>query len=225
MEKKKRDYIFLLASMILSFVGLHIVLQLGITFQSEFTQKVAEVLTFLVIVSWHIFLYRVTSNFYKSKLIRGLYAGLLIFQVCLIVFVNRQEQVAISSLLWPASIAYTCFLISFSIVFNLLLKDIFLQKHDLTYSLLGASNIYFLIPVIFSYLFSLVAVQDPTMVHADNFTIKTVLYNCSEYSWYVMAGIDYPGEKISAAIQSMAIMESISGNLFIVFIIGRLMIK
>ena len=100
-----------------------------------------------------------------------------------------------------------------------------MRKHDLTYSLLGASNIYFLIPVIFCYVYCLVAVHNPAIVNADPLTIKEVLFNCWDYSWYVLAGIDYPAGKIGEELQSIAILESISGNLFIVFIIGRLMIR
>lgn len=95
----------------------------------------------------------------------------------------------------------------------------------LVYSLLGASNIYFMIPIIFCYIYSLVAVHNPSLVHADPLIIKTLLFNCFDYSWFVIAGIDYPGEQIGEAIQSIAVLESISANLFIVFIIGRLMSK
>ncbi len=176
-------------------------------------------------VLWYIVLFRVTSNFYASKWVRGAYALLLIFQLCFNAYINLQDNTAIAALVVPASIGYLANFIGFSLVFYILLKDIFLQKHDLTYSLLGASNIYFMIPMLFCYVYSLVAVQDPSLVHADPFVIKTVLFNCLDYSWYVLACIDYPGEKIGEAIQSIAILESISANLFIVFIIGRLMSK
>ena len=82
-----------------------------------------------------------------------------------------------------------------------------------------------MIPMLFCYLYSLVAVQNPAIVNADPLSIKTLLFNCMDYSWYVLAGIDYPGEKIGEELQSIAILESISANLFIVFIIGRLMSK
>ncbi len=211
--------------MILSFVSLNILYKIGVTFQSAIIQKISEGITVVVIVSWHVFLYRVTSNFYKSKGVRIIYASMLIFQVIMIVYVNSHEHTAIAELVLPATIAYISFLITFCVVFFILLKDVFLQKHNLTYSLLVATNIYFMIPIIFSYVFSLVAIHDPAMVHAVSDEVKTVLYNCAGYSWFVMAGLDYPGEKISETIQSIAILESISANLFIVFIIGRLMSK
>ncbi len=220
MEKKKRDYIFLLVFMILSFISLSPLAKL-----SSPGSSVPTFVSGVIMVLWYIVLFRVTSNFYTSKWVRGAYALLLIFQLCFNAYINLQDNTAIATLIVPASIGYLANFIGFSLVFYILLKDIFLQKHDLTYCLLGASNIYFMIPMLFCYVYSLVALQDPSLVHADPFVIKTVLFNCLDYSWYVLAGIDYPGEKIGEAIQSIAILESISANLFIVFIIGRLMSK
>ena len=223
MEKKKRDYIFLLVFMILSFIGLGVLPKLIPSVSSSPTPT--EVVSTVIMILWYIFCYRVTSNFYSSKWVRGAYASLLIFQLSFIAYVNLHTQTDIATLVVPASIAYLANLAGFSLVFYILLRDIFSQKHDLTYSLLGASNIYFMIPMLFCYLFALVAVQNPYLVHADPFDIKTLLLNCLDYSWYVLAGIDYPGEKIGEVIESIAILESISANLFIVFIIGRLMTK
>lgn len=223
MEKKKHDYVFLLIFMILSFIGLSVLPKLIPSGSSSPTP--AEVVSTVIMILWYIFCYRVTSNFYSSKWVRGTYASLLIFQLSFIAYVNLHNQTDIATLVVPASIAYLANLTGFSLVFYILLRDIFSQKHDLTYSLLGASNIYFMIPMLFCYLYALVAVQNPSLVHADPLNIKIVLLNCLDYSWYVVAGIDYPGEKIGEVLQSIAILESISANLFIVFIIGRLMSK
>lgn len=174
-------------------------------------------------IGWYIFLYRITSNFYSSKWVRGFYVFLLIFQLLFNAYVHKDNHTAISTLILPATIGYLANLAGLSLVFYILLKDIFLQKHDLVYSLLGASNIYFMIPILFSYVYSLAAVHNPSLVHADPLIIKTLLFNCFDYSWFVIAGIDYPGEQVGEVIQSIAILESISANLFIVFIIGRLM--
>jgi len=219
-KKRKVDYIFLLTFMVLSFVfitPLSKILSLG--------HVVQQVLSGLATFVWYTFCYRVTSNFYKSKWIKIAYAFLLIFQVIFNSYIFQQENTAIATLVVPASIGYVANLVGFSLVFYILLKDIFMRKHDLTYSLLGASNIYFLIPVIFCYIYSLVAVHNPAIVNVDPFTIKKVLFNCWDYSWYVLAGIDYPAGQIGEELQSIAILESMSANLFIVFIIGRLMIR
>ncbi len=220
MEKKKSDYIFLLLFMILSFITISPLAKL-----SAPGSVLPTIVSGAVMVIWYVFLYRVTSNFHASKWFRVTYASLLIFQMVFNSYINLQTSTAVATLVIPASIGYLANLIGFSLVFYIMLKDIFLQKHDLTYSLLGASNIYFTIPILFCYLYSLIAVHDPSLVHADPMIIKTVLFNCFDYSWYVLAGIDYPGERIGEVLQSVAILEAISGNLFIVFIIGRLMSK
>ena len=220
MEKRKRDYIFLLTFMILSFITIT-----PMTKNSPPDNNFQILLSGATVVLWYIFCYRVTSNFYAGKWIRGAYAILLIFQLTFNSYINLKTNTDISTLVVPASIGYTANLIGFSLVFYILLRDIFSKKHDLTYSLLGASNIYFMIPMLFCYLYSLIAVHNPAIVNADPLTIKTLLFNCMNYNWYVLAGIDYPGEKIGEELQSIAILESISANLFIVFIIGRLMSK
>lgn len=223
MEKKKRDYVYLLVFMILSFVGLGVLPKI---FPSgPGTPTPIEVVATIFTILWYVYCYRVTSNFYSSKLVRIAYAALLVFQLSLIAVLNMNDYTDISTLVVPATIGYLANLAGFSLVFYILLKDIFLEKHDLTYSLLGASNIYFMIPMLFCYLYALVAIQNPSLVHADPVEVKTLLYNSLEYSWYVVSGIDYPGEKMGEAIQSIGILEAISANLFIVFIIGRLMSK
>lgn len=220
MEKKKRDYIFLLTFMILSFITITPMNKI-----SPHGNNFQLLLSGATVVLWYIFCYRVTSNFYASKWIRGAYSILLFFQLTFNSYINLKTNTDISTLVVPASIGYTANLIGFSLVFYIMLRDIFSQKHDLTYSLLGASNIYFMIPMLFCYLYSLIAVHNPAIINADPLTIKTLLFNCMDYSWYVLAGIDYPGGKIGEELQSIAILESISANLFIVFIIGRLMSK
>ena len=220
MQRKKRDYIFLLVFMILSFICITPLAKILST--DSFLQNLLAGAT---ICLWYIFCYRVTVNFYEKKWFRISYALLLIFQLNFNVYVHFENNTEISSLILPASVGYIANLLGFGLVFYILLRDIFSQKHDLTYSLLGASNIYFMIPVLFCYVYCLVAVHDPSIANADLFAIETVLFNCFEYSWYVFAGIDFPGEKIGQVLQSIAILESISANLFIVFIIGRLMIR
>lgn len=221
MEKKQRDYILLLVLMILSFISYGI---LGKLYSIGNEPTAVEIISTIILIAWYVVLYRVTSNFYPQKWIRISYACLLIFQFSLNAYVNVQVKTDVSTLVIPASLAYVTNLAGFSIAFCILLRDIFLNKHNLGYSLLGASNIYFMIPIIFCYVYCLVAVHNPVLIQADPLEIRTLLFNCFDYSWFIIAGIDYPRE-IGEVIQSIAILESIAANLFIVFIIGRLMIR
>ena len=220
-EKNKRDYIFLLTFMILSYVSMGIIEK---SFPSENKWTLNYYFMGICLVGWYVFLYRITSNFYPNKVVRILYASLLVSRFVLTaLFQNNNAQ--INSLIVPASISYWTSLIALGLVFYILIKDMFLNKHDLVYSLLAASNIYFMIPLIFSFIYALVAVHNPILV-GNPLTLEALLFNCFNYSWFVLSGIiDFPSDKIGELIQSIAVLESLSGNLFIVFIIGRLLSK
>ena len=222
MEKRRRDYVFLLVFMILSYISISVARKF---YPVNDEINLADILIATTTFGWYVFLYRITSNFYSSKVVRICYVGLLAFQLYFNGYVHRDNHTAISSLVVPATISYCANLFGLGLVFFILLKDIFSQKHDLPYALLGASNIYFMIPIIFSYLYCLIAIHDPSLVHADPMVPRTLLFNCFDYGWYVLAGIDPPGEKFGEVILTTSILESISANLFVVFIIGRLMTK
>jgi hypothetical protein len=223
LERKRRDYIFLMVFMILSFIAISVMRRYYAT--TDDGMNASNVLSFWATAGWYVFMYRITSNFYKNRWVHLSYASLLTFQLIFNMWTHRDSHTAISSLLVPASIGYVANLVGFGIVFFILLKDVFSRRHDLSYALLGAANIYFMIPVIFTYFYTLVAIHDPSMVQADPLAIRSLLFNCFDYGWYVLAGIDPPGEKYSEIIRSISILESISANLFVVFIIGRLMTK
>jgi hypothetical protein len=223
LERRRRDYVFLLVFMILSFIGITVARKFYPP--NDDGANLANFISFSATAGWYIFMYRITSNFYSTRWVNFSYAALLAFQLLFNAWTHRDSHTDISSLVAPASIGYLANLTGFGIVFFILLKDIFSRKHDLSYALLGATNIYFMIPIIFTYVYTLVALHDPSLVQADPMAIRTLLFNCFDYGWYVLAGIDPPGEKYGEVIKSISILESISANLFVVFIIGRLMTK
>ena len=220
-EKNKKDYIFLLIFMVLSYVSMGIIEK---SFPSENKWTLNYYFMGICLMGWYVFLYRITSNFYPGKVARILYASLLLSRFVVTIFF-QDSSAKINSLVVSASVSYWTSLLALGFVFYILIKDMFLNKHDLVYSLLAASNIYFMIPLIFSFIYALVAVHNPLLV-GNPLTIDALLFNCFSYSWFVLSGIiDFPGDKIGELIQSIAVMESLTGNLFIVFIIGRLLSK
>jgi hypothetical protein len=221
MEKKKRDYILLLVFMILSYLSITVVGK--ISPQGKELFNAVGFLTMVTIVGWYVFLYRVTFNFLINKIFRRVLIVLMVSHLVITSIVTQRSGTPVSELLVLATISYCGSLVGFSLTFYVIVKDIFTRKHDLTYSLLGASNIYFMIPLVFTYIYGLVALHDPSYVNADPIDISTVLFHSWDYSWSVIAGIDYTAGKVGDAIQSIAVLEAIAGNLFIVFIIGRLM--
>jgi len=222
LETRRRDYMFLMLFLILSFLSI-VVLRRYYP-EDDDSMNLLNILTFYTTVAWYVFMYRITSNFYKKRWLHFSYAGLLSFQLLFNAWIHRDSRLAISTLIVPATIGYIANLIGLGIVFYILLKDIFSKQHDLPYALLGATNIYFMIPIIFSYFYAIVGVHDPSMIQAGPMVIRTLLFNCFDYGWFVLAGLDPPGE-YGEVIRSISILESISANLFIVFIIGRLMTK
>lgn len=220
LKKKQRDYVLLLVFMILSFVSITVWRKLPWIAEVSLLGDVFRAVT---IGGWYVVLYMITANFYSNKWFRFGYAALLVFQTSFNAYVHREGQ-GVDGFTTAATIAYIANLVGFSVVFYILLKDIFSVKHHLIYSLLGASNIYFMIPVIFGYIFSLIAIYDPSVIDADPNELISILFRCFDLAWYTLAGIDFPGH-VAEAVESIAILESISANLFIVFIIGRLMSK
>jgi len=223
LERKRRDYIFLMVFMILSFIGIAVLRKFYAA--NDDSLNPSNFFAFWATAAWYVFMYRITASYYSNRWILVSYAGLLTFQLLFNMWIHRDSHTAISSLVVPAIISYLANLTGFGIVFYIMLKDIFSRRHDLGYALLGATNIYFMVPVIFSYVFCLVAIHDPSLVQADPMAIRTLLFNCFDYGWYVLAGLDPPGEMYGDVIRSIAILESISASLFMVFIIGRLMTK
>lgn len=178
----------------------------------------------MVVFLWYVVLYRITATFYTGKIARILYACLLISRFTITAFFQNSQD-AIGKLVAPTSISYLTSLAALGIVFYILTRDMFVNKHDLVYSLLVASNIYLMIPLVFSFIYALISVHDPSLV-GNPVTMDELLFNCFNYSWFVLAGIiDFPTEKIGELIQSVAVLESLTGNLFIAFVIGRLLSK
>jgi len=221
MEKKRLDYILLLIFMLLSYLSITV---LGRMYPvgTEIGSRV-NILTYLIVFAWYVCLYRVTTNFYPKKIVRWSIVIAMAAHFTYTTFVIQRYGTAASDVLVPITISWIGSLLGFGIVFFIVTKDIFTKRHDLTYSLLGASNIYFMIPLVFCYIYAIISLHDPSYVHADPSNIGTVLYHSFDYSWYIIAGIDYTAGKIGDVIQSIAVLEALAGNLFIVFIIGRLM--
>src|SRR5688572_2686904 len=188
LDRKRRDYVFMLVFMVLSFIGITVLRKFYPP--TDDSLNLSNFFAFNATVAWYVFMYRITASYYSNRWILVSYAGLLTFQLLFNMWIHRDSHTAISSLVVPAIISYLANLTGFGIVFYIMLKDIFSRKHDLGYALLGASNIYFMVPVIFSYVFCLVAIHDPSLVHADPMAIRSLLFNCFDYGWYVLAGLD-----------------------------------
>lgn len=112
--------------------------------------------------------------------------------------------------------------VSVAILLVLMMKDIFMKKHNLSYSLVGATSVFILIGTFFAIIYSLMEATFPGMFKGND--PLDPLNICYEYSYFVISGQDPPTE-VHILIRKISIFESIFSNLFAIMIVGRLLTK
>lgn len=217
MEKKKLDFIYLIILQVLAYLVASILeKQNGISIPAS----VIPLLMISVFIPFYYFIFRVTSNFIQRRHLRNSYGVLLFVQFVLNGYVNR--TVPIGDIRGWAMLSYMLQLTSFTIIFCLIIINMFKSKHDSVYSLLAATNAYLLIPVIFGYIYSMISVNNPALLGSGITIVRDVIQASFQVSFYILAGIDIP-EGIGELIKRIAVLESLMGNLYIVFVVGRLL--
>src|SRR5688572_13961408 len=110
------------------------------------------------------------------------------------------------------------------IVFGVAVKDIFRLKHDMTYSLIGAANMFLLIGSIFSFIINISGtVFDDMLVPLSQ--IAEIDIYANKLAFYTLGGVELPFPHVDPFIKHILVIESICANLFVVMIIGRLLSK
>jgi hypothetical protein len=108
--------------------------------------------------------------------------------------------------------------------FNVAVKDIFRIKHDATYSLIGAANIFLLIGSIFAFVIALLGSIFPGLVvPLEQSMVLDIRAN--ELAFFTLGSIDLPYNDVNPFIRKILVLESIFSHLFVVIIIGRLLSK
>ncbi len=102
-------------------------------------------------------------------------------------------------------------------------RDIFSKKHDLTYSLVGAANIFLLIGFIFSVIYILLQYIFPGIIIPVEQTAELPSLSVV-YSAYVLANMDLPVD-LNVFVRNIMVVESICAHLYAVMIVGRLLSK
>ena len=109
---------------------------------------------------------------------------------------------------------------------TIMTKDIFLNQHHTSYSLIGAANIYLGTPIIFTTIYAGFEVTHPGLMGFEYNEFLQLFGYCIEYSWYVLTGLENPiAGNVNKTILNVSIFESLVGNLFIIFVVGRLLAK
>ncbi len=161
-------------------------------------------------------------NFIKQKWL--FFSYVLLFVICgsfqlttLSYDINDTQSIRHILLMWSVAISVFIF---FSILI-VTIKDIFTKKHDLTYALLGAANIFLAIIVTFAFTISLIFLANPQLLpHA--ITINDINNASFIISSYSVAGIDFPFP-VPKIVQNIMTFQSIIMHLYAVMIVGRLL--
>ena len=103
------------------------------------------------------------------------------------------------------------------------IMEIFKREMTLSERLWGAACIYLIIGIAFGGIYELAAIIDPMQIIFDvPLSSSHFMYSIS-YSFLVLGGIDNPYE-VSQFIVRISTIEAVWGNLFVVFLVGRLLV-
>ncbi len=222
--KKKRIHLGLLIFLIL-FHLVHLVLyemvKTGLWPLSDMAVKTA---LGLVAAGLTVLCVLFLKYFIKRKWLFVLY--ILLFIVCIIFqlsalslnIMEDRHTLPHKLLIWSVVISVIIF---FSILF-VTIRDIFTEKHDLTYALLGAANIFLSIIVTFSFIISLVLLCNPAFM-PQAVTVNDINNVSFIIGSYSVAGVDFPYENVPQIIKNISTFESIIMHLYAVMIVGRLL--
>ncbi|HYC87499.1 MAG TPA: hypothetical protein VEB86_19835 [Chryseosolibacter sp.] len=168
--------------------------------------------------------YQLVKELTESVFVRRFVMVLLYAGVILALITGMEVIDKGSSLFYTAMILSTSSsLVSFIVLFYLMTNDIFNEKHDVTYRLLGSACIYLGIGATFGLMYCLLELLLP-----GEFGIVSELdifhfIPCYNFSFYTLAGMDSPFPEFSPLVKNISVIESIVSNLFIVLIVGRLL--
>jgi hypothetical protein len=154
------------------------------------------------------------------------YSYIVLFTICIVFQVSGldidivKDKGTLSHMLLAWSMGISIFIV-FSILY-VSVKDIFTEKHDLTYALMGAANIFLCIILVFAFIIALVLLTNTGLM--PGITTVNELNNISFIvSSYSVAGVDFPYNNIPQIVKNITTFQSIIMHLYAVMIVGRLL--
>ena len=224
LQKRRRAYTrFLIQQIIVFFTG---AVFMNMATQSQFGMKLEVIgpIHFLMVLILNVTIYLLLSRFF-SKWYKIGFAALIILthtiQILLVVvkveFSNPDFYFQLSQAMLFTTLAITLITVT---------KDIFMHAHDTVYSLLGAANIYIGTPILFATVYSILESMEPGLLGISYNDSGEMFFQAYHYSWYVVTGLENPiAENVNSTILNIAAFESALANLFIIFVVGKLMSK
>jgi len=223
--KTKNLYLLLLSLQVFDMINFMIVSELVKKRLIDIDLGVQIAIQFTVVLITNTIITVFVHRFLKNKLLFSVY---LLAMILSLIFsfgtegplksIMTMEQVKVLRLL-----GFGFALISNIFIAMLALKDIFSKKHELSYSLIGASSIFLLFGIIFALLYMLLEVWSPGLiVKSEN---SNIIHPCLQYSFYVISGQDPPFENVDLVVRNVSTFESIFSYLYGLMVVGRLLTK
>ncbi len=179
----------------------------------------------LILLGVHYFAFYTTCLYFNKRSYKILY-GILVFGGFVLGFLAELPFLKSE---YSGKVIFTlsaiCLLTSMLIWFVVIVKDIFLEAHDLTYRILGAANIYWLLVVVFAYTYCLYELAFVGSIGAPIVSSPDLLHYSFKLSLHTMVSIDHPFKDISLPLENLTLIQATISHLFIVFLVGRLLTK
>jgi hypothetical protein len=223
-RKRKRAYIYFFAMQVIVFLTGSVFTSIGAQEQFGLSMAVVAPIHMGMVVLLNVFMYILVSHFLSRW-------NAYLFLVFLIVMHAMQFTSFSGAVEGAAGVGLAAggsFLMFIAILWALLVmvRDVFLHSHKVDYSLLGAANIYWGLGILFGGLYTALESLSPGIMGQEFANMGDLFYNAYSYSWYVIVGIESPfTSSVNSTIRNISILEAAIANLFIIFVVGRLLVK
>lgn len=179
----------------------------------------------LLLIVLHVLVLITVGLYFKSKIFKVGY-GLLIFSGFMINFVTGSPELIHHEWVSKLNAISLCMVLSGQTIwFIVIVRDIFMEQHDLTYRILGAANIYWLMIVIFAYIYGLFEISFPGSMGVVGLPRHELIGSTYKLSLHSTVSIDHPFTGVALSLENLCLMQSAVAHLFIVFLVGRLLTK
>lgn len=224
LNKRRSAYLRFLIQQIIVFISGSVLMSMAMQGQFGLSLTIVGPIHFLMVLILNVTIYLLLSRFF-GKWSKIAFLTLIILthtiQILLVVVKvdvsNPEQYFRLSQLMLFVTLSITLITVT---------KDIFLHSHDTVYSLLGAANIYLGTPITFATIYSLLESLEPGLLGIQYVESGEMFFKAYNYSWYVVTGLENPiAEGVNSTILNIAAFESALANLFIIFVVGRLMSK
>lgn len=195
--------------------------------QSPYHIEIAESLFFAILGVYVFLLWDMLRNYTSRQwlILLNLLFIMGVFFIGLMVanpFANPEPTPGYRMLL---SVTQVCLLMVECTVIAYTLNEFFRKDLSLPMRLWGAACIYLMIGMAFGSAYELICIQDTSCLGVDIPLRTMALMKRFEYSLMVLSGMDSPYANPVSLIYSLGTIEALWGQLFIVLIVGRLMMK